>query len=275
MIGLGMGIAYGRGTSPAVLAEAAWYNRAVALGASPPAATRTAMTTFYNSLFAAGFALSDFDFMSVLIGVAAGDTATNKYNQARVNLVNPGTFDWTVTNANASGHSATGISGDGSMYWLNGYRSSTMSVARKASASFGVYCHTNGNAAGATTPIGIGDGSHIVRPGYTNQRHGSYGTNTLITVATAGTGLIWIETNGTADLTLYDDGTSIGTDADDPSTIPDISASLFSLYNGTVAFQHSSDKLQFCWHGKGFSSAGQRTSFRIAVVALLTALGGL
>lgn len=260
---------------PGVGAATAWYNRAVALGASPPAATRTAMTTFYNSLFAAGFALSDFDWMSVLIGVAAGDTATNKYNQARVNIVNPGTFDWTVNSANASGHTATGIVGDGSMYWLNEYKSSTMSVDRKGSASFGVYINTNGAPVGLTTPIGIGAGTHLVRGGYAGQTQGAYGADTLCFTGSAGTGLIWVETNGTDALNLYDDGTSVATDNDDPATIPDLSASLFSLYNGTNPFQISSDKLQFCWHGRGFADDTERTAFRTAVETLLTALGGV
>lgn len=267
----GLGMMGGGGVSPAA-SESAWYARAVALGASPPAATRAAVLAFFTSFYAAGFLAADFDYIYLLIGEAAGDTSTNKYNQKRVNLIAPGTFDATVFNPNASGHTAAGTLGDLSMYWLTGAKQSTI-PDRSGNGSIGAVC--------TAVPSGVTNTDHAFfinhynRSKYSGNLMGAYGGTDMTAspaVAAAVPSMIYAVATGT-DAYLFENTTQRQTTTTDPVDVPDIDSSLFAMYNGTVPFQQSDCKLAFAWHGRGFASAGDRTAWYTIVQTLMAAFG--
>jgi hypothetical protein len=113
---------------PGVDAYDAWLTRVEALGATPTVTTKTAVRTFLIGLHADGLLVPNqtgTNFLYHLCGTNGADSTANRYNQARVNLLQPGTLDATVNSANASGLADSGITGDGSMYWSTGVNPST------------------------------------------------------------------------------------------------------------------------------------------------------
>lgn len=257
-------------TTPASIAELAWYTRAVTLGAAPPAATRNAVKAFFASFFAAGFVLADFDYIYLMIGEASGDTSANKYNQKRVNLAKPGTFDATVVNPYSSGHTAAGTLGDKSMYWLTGAKQSTI-PDRSLNGSLGMVCTAlNDNTTNSEHAFFL---THYSRCRYSGVLWGNYGSSDMIGgAAQAVPSMLYSMATGT-DAYVYENTTQRLTSATDPTDVPDIDASLFAMYNGSAAFQQSNATLAFAWHGRGFLSAGDRTAWYTMVQTLMAAFG--
>ena len=260
----------GGGASAAATAEAAWYARAVALGASPPAATRSALVTFYGSLFSAGFALADFDFMYLMIGENSGDTSTNKYNQKRVNLVAPGTFDATIISANASGHTATGTLGNATMYWRTGFNSTTRTVNRGAdNTTLGVVATAVGVAL-STAAAGCNDTHRILPRLVEATSYATYGGSNASAVTSASPQLIYGEATSSL-MRLYRGSTQIGTSASTNTALPTSDIAVFGQWNGTSAFQLSDETYAFAWHGRALTGTNERTNFYAAVQALMAA----
>jgi hypothetical protein len=115
-------------------AYSAWLARVTALGASPTATKTAAMQAFFASLESDGLLApnqSGANALYILVGTNTSDTATNRLNEARVNLFQPGTYDATVNSPVGAGSlDDTGITGDGAMYWSTGINPSTHFGAR-------------------------------------------------------------------------------------------------------------------------------------------------
>lgn len=254
-------------------AEAAWYARAVALGASPPAATRAAVLAFFTSFFAAGFALADFDYIYLMIGEASGDTSASKYNQKRVNLVNPGTFDATVVNPNASGHAALGTLGDLSMYWDSGYNSGSAPVSRTGNASSGIVIGAHGTGSADCYAGAIAAPSHIIQGRYAaGQSYYYYGGSaaTNLGAPAAAPNMFW--GNIITSVKVYNNTTEIfdsatGTEAPSAGSIY-----LFGFNNSGTPSQRCNVTLSLAWHGRSLS-AGERTSWYTMIQTLMAAFG--
>lgn len=114
-----------------------WLNAVLAAGATPTSTDTTTVKATLASMKAYNFLLAELDYIYVAIGSNPSDTSTNRYNQKRINLVNPGTFNAIVYNPNDSGHASNGTLGNKSMYWDTGYNSSTRAVNRTNAASWG------------------------------------------------------------------------------------------------------------------------------------------
>lgn len=251
-----------------------WLNRVVALGATPPDATKAAVGTFYSALVAAGFTMNDFDYMYLMIGENSGDTSANKYNQKRVNLASPGTLDATVTNPNASGHSASGTVGDTSMYWDTGFVNSGghSGASRNQNASAGIVSTAASvGAAGycecgtITAPAFIMQTRYLAGESYTY--YGGSATTNLVSIAVPALILM----NITTDVNTYrNNGASIYTSASGSELAPTTNVYLFGFNNGGTPSQRTNGTIAFAWHGRSMS-AGERTSFYNAVKALMAA----
>lgn len=117
--------------NPAYLA---WLARATALGANPSAQKKVAITAFLTGLAADGLLAPNqtgANAIYVLVGTNAADSAPNRLNEARVNVVQPGTFDATITSPVGAGNILdAGITGDGTMYWDSGITPSTHYTGR-------------------------------------------------------------------------------------------------------------------------------------------------
>lgn len=253
----------------------AWLSRVIALGATPPTATKTAVAAFYAALAAAGFVMADFDYMYLMIGENSGDTSANKYNQKRVNLASPGTLDAVITNPNASGHSGSGTVGNNSMYWNSGYSSSTMTVDRKDNASWGVITTSAPSQNNAFTSMGIQTSGHYIRAGYGDRRWAAYGNPDSYTAIAAQTfpKLYYAQTTGAAGSDLYDGVTPIAWQVETGSVPASLGANPFFVFgtnNGGSPNQLTDETIAFAWHGRGLST-GERSSWYSMLQTLMAA----
>jgi hypothetical protein len=254
-----------------------WLSRTLALGATPVDGTKNSVRQFFADFAAAGFALSDFDYAYLMIGENPADTSTNKYNQKRVNLFNPGTFDATILNPNASGHGALGTVGNVSMYWNTGYNSATRSVDRKNNASWGAVATAVPTPGFIYTTMGVQTSNHYLRAGYGDRRWAAYGTSESYTAIVAETfpSLLYAQTTGAAGSDLYWNTTFRGWQVESAEVPVAIGASSWFIYgvnNSGSPSQLTDETLAFAWHGRGLS-AGERDAWYTMLQRLLSALG--
>ncbi len=138
--------------SPVILAAAsggtpasysAWLAAVEAAGATPTAAKQAAMLEFFAGLEADGLWAewtATTSFLYILVGTNPADTATNRYNEASLNLILPGGSmnSATVVNQHDAGLADEGITGGNSMHWGTGLNPQThIGAARFGNFSMG------------------------------------------------------------------------------------------------------------------------------------------
>jgi hypothetical protein len=254
-----------------IVAYSAWLSRATTLGATPPSATKDAIYTFYTSFFNNGFALSDFDFLYLTIGENGSDSSTNKYNQKRINIVNPGTFDATIYNANSSGHQSNGTQGDGSMYWDTGFNSSTRLVDRGASSvTMGaVETVTDDNTHGYNSVMGDEDVWKVaMRDYFSNMNYGG-ALASVLTNETA-PAMYYIEVVSGAG-TPYRNASSNGSCSGTGTSIGSHSLYCFGQNNGSESpFGRTYGTLTLFWHGKALNGGSDRSNWYSMIQTLMS-----
>lgn len=251
---------YQRGGSPP--GYNAWIAAVTAAGATPTATDTAAVSALLTSMAANNFLLADFDYIYLMIGSNPADTATNRYNQKRINLANPGTFDATVNSPNASGHTASGTLGNASMYWDTGLSSSTRLVNRTNNASWGCIATTD-----STVAVGSVGGWEFVggNVGYFILKQGAncvvqYGTpGSSATAATPTTPCMFYMNAPSNSFNVYRNTTSISSSSSVSATLSTRSDYVFGSNNAPAGYQTDAT-LALRWHGRSFT-AGERTAW--------------
>jgi len=238
----------------------AWLAQTIALGATAPTATKNAVKQFFADFATAGFGLSDFDYLYLMIGEASGDSSANQYNQKRVNLVNPGTFDATVSNPNSSGHGAAGTVGNASMYWDTGFRAATALVNRAGNASFGLI-PTNISSGSGVTDMGVLTVPNaILQPNYAGGTYAYYGGSGIINPALVTAPCLFYLNMVSNVTTLYRNATSLATNSSGTGAVPVNNVYVFGFNNNPAASQVSNHTLAAAWHGRSMNST-ERTAW--------------
>lgn len=241
----------------------AWLAAASAV-ANPTNTDKAAVSALLTSMAANGFLLADFDYIYLMIGGASGDTATQRYNQKRINLVNPGTFDATIINPNASGHLAGGTQGNNFMYWSTGLSAATRLVNRTNNSSWGALYYAN-SAGGGSIPCegGWEDGAN------TSYLQGNYSSGTRSYIYYGGSGspaispvisgpCLYYSNDVSNTHEVFVNATSKGTGAAGlktlGATVPD------TVFSAGASYYRSEATLAMRWHGRSFNST-ERTNW--------------
>jgi hypothetical protein len=242
----------------------AWLAAVTAAGATPTATDTAAVSALLTSLASAGFLLADFDYIYLMIGSNPADTATNRYNQKRINLVNPGTFDATITNPNASGHVATGTQGNASMYWDTGLNTGTRITNRDNNASWGcaVTAFPDNGAADGGWEANASITGYMFSKSTTNSFM-QYGLNSLGSMVTQCVPpCLFYGNSPSSSTTIYSNTTSLGAAA--TATTAQLAARSSYIYTtnfaNTGVVPRSNGTYAMHWHGRSFS-AGERTAW--------------
>lgn len=253
----------------------AWLTAASAV-ANPTATDKSAVSALLASMAANNFLLTDFDYIYLMIGTNGSDTSTQRYNQKRINLVKPGTFDATITNPNASGHVSTGTLGNNSMYWDTGLNTSTRTVDRTNAASWGVINSSlNSDAGSPTVNSGWEDGTNT---GYLQiDRHEetqsvyNYGNGSFTIAITTPPKLYWINCQSNNAIG-YLGATSQKSVASANKSFGTRSIYIFGVNAAGTASYLSKSTIAMSWHGRNFS-AGDITNWYSIWQTFMTVYG--
>lgn len=253
----------------------AWLAAASAV-ANPTATDKSAVQTLLTSMNNGGFPITDFDYIYLMIGTSGSDTATQRYNQKKINIVNPGTFDATITLPNASGHVAGGTAGNKLMYWNTGYNSSTRLVDRTNNASMG---HVVTTLAPTDITIDQGWDNGASNLGFVISRYNAslalwaYGAGSGATaVPTAAPVMPWVNMLANTQ-TGYANTTSKNTDTPLFKSIGAVSNWIFSSDTAGVPDRTTDATLAFAWHGRAMASGAENTAWYTIVQTLMATYG--
>lgn len=249
----------------------AWLAAAAAV-ANPTVVDKSAVQALLTNMASYSFLLADFDYIYLMIGGAAGDTSTQKYNQKRINLVNPGTFDATITNPNASGHAAGGTVGNSAMKWNTGLSAATRQVDRTNNSSWGaIYYANSGGGGGAPCEGGWEDGGNASY----SYLQGLYtaGNKTVVSYASSGhpniippfTGPKLVYSNDVSNThEVFIGSSSQGTGAVGVKTLGSTVADMvFGINTSGGGYLFSDATLSMRWHGRSFNSTDRTNWYTI------------
>jgi hypothetical protein len=189
---------------------------------------------------------------------------------SKINMKSPGTKDLTSSNGTVT-YAATGATG--STGYINTGIAPYTEFPDLNTMSMAVYVRTTGSTS-TTFDVGSGEASSQVVLAAWGSSRGVISSSPQVNATTDSRGLLIASRTSDALLTLYKDGTSLGTNTTNiAGALPTTKSIYLCAYNdnGTAAL-HSPRELSFWWFGEALSST-EAANLNTRFQALKTAIG--